>query len=184
MDPIDGLEQAWEQGGKLVVAFGPSDMEAATPCAGSDVRTVVNHVLGEALMMTEANRGLTGSNERGDLIGRGDACSVWETIGHDNVVSWREGGLEGDRSYVYGTFPASVGVVINLGEVLVHNWDLAMATRQPYELDPELSATVFGLYSAMPLERLRSDGVFGAEVPVPADAPMADRLLGLLGRRP
>lgn len=184
MDPIDDLEQAWKQGGDLVGAFGPGALEAATPCAGYDVRAVVNHVLGEALMMTEANRGVAGSNERGDLISQGDARTVWETIGRDNVDSWREAGLDGDRSYVYGTFSASVGVVINLGEVLVHYWDLAKGTGQSCELDPELWATVYGLYRAMPLDGLRAGGVFGPEVPVPADAPVPDRLLGLLGRQP
>ena len=135
-------------------------------------------------MMTDANRAVAGSNERGDLVGQSDARTTWQTIARENVASWRECGLDGDRTYVYGAFPATVGVVINLGEVLVHNWDLATATGQPCALDPELSATVFGLYSAMPLEQLRADGVFGPEIPVPEDAPIADRLLGLLGRRP
>ena len=184
MDPIDGLEQAWNQGSDLLASLRPGDLEASTPCAGCDVRTLVNHVLGEALMMTEANRGVAGSNERGDLVGTSDALSRWQAIGTENVASWREHGIGGNRSYVYGTFPATVGVVINLGEVLVHSWDLATATGQPCALDPELSATVFGLYNAMPLEQLRADGVFGPEIGVPEDAPIADRLLGLLGRRP
>jgi uncharacterized protein (TIGR03086 family) len=184
MDPIDELEQAWAQGSQLLAALRASDLEAPTPCVGCDVRTLINHVLGEALMMTEANNGAAGSNERGDLVGSGDAHAIWQSIGQDNVASWREHGLQGDRTYVYGTFPATLGVVINLGEVLVHNWDLAQATGQACRLDPELSASVFGLYSAMPLEHLRADGVFGPEIPVPEDAPIADRLLGLLGRRP
>jgi uncharacterized protein (TIGR03086 family) len=184
MDPIVGLEQAWDQGSDLLAAFRAGDLEAPTPCAGCDVRKLLNHVLGEALMMTEANRGVAGSNERGDLVGQCDARTTWQTIGKQNVASWRERGLDGDRAYSYGTFPATVGVVINLGEVLVHNWDVATAIGQPCELDPELSAIVFGLYNAMPLEQLRADGVFGPEIPIPEDAPIADRLLGLLGRRP
>jgi uncharacterized protein (TIGR03086 family) len=184
MDPIDGLEQAWDQGSDLLGAFRAGDLGAPTPCAGCDVRKLVNHVLGEALMMTEANRGVAGSNERGDLVGRHDALATWQTIAKENVASWRERGLDGDRAYVYGTFPGTVGVVINLGEVLVHNWDLATAIGQPCELDPELSAIVFGLYNSMPLDELRANGVFGPEIPVPEDAPIADRLLGLLGRRP
>jgi uncharacterized protein (TIGR03086 family) len=184
VDPIDGLQKAWDQGSDLLAGFRPEDLDASTPCVGCDVRTVVNHVLGEALMMTDANRGVAGSNERGDLIGEGNAASTWQTIGRENVTSWRRHGLEGDRSYVYGTFPAAVGVVINLGEVLVHTWDLATATGQACDLDPELSASVFGLYRAMPLEHLRADGVFGVEIAVPEDAPIADRLLALLGRQP
>ena len=85
MDPIDGLQKAWDQGSDLLAGFRPEDLDASTPCVGCDVRTVVNHVLGEALMMTDANRGVAGSNERGDLIGEGNAASTWQTIGRENV---------------------------------------------------------------------------------------------------
>ena len=184
MDPIEGLEQAWDQGSDLLAALRPGDLEAPTPCAGSDVRTVVNHVLGEALMMTEANRGETGSNERGrpgrterrahrladDRKGerllmagararRRPGLRLWHIPGH------------GRRRDQPGR-----GARPQLGHRTSH--------RQACELDPELSAIVFGLYSAMPLERLRADGVFGPEIPVPDDAPIGDRLLGLLGRQP
>lgn len=184
MDPIDALEEAWGQGGDVLATLRPDQLDDPTPCAEFDVRAVVNHVLGEALMMSDANRRQSASSDRGDLIGPGDARTTWESIGRDNVTSWREGGLDGDRAYVYGTFPASVGVVINLSEVLVHTWDLARATGRSLELDPDLSAIVFGLYGTMPLDGLRAEGVFGPEIQVDAEATVADRLLGLLGRRP
>ena len=128
---------------------------------------------------------MAGSNDRGDLVGESDAYTTWQTIGRENVASWRRraGSME-IGPIVYGTFPATVGVVINLGEVLVHTGTWPQPPGSPGELDPELSARVFGLYHAMPLEHLRADGVFGAEIAVPEDAPIADRLLGLLGRQP
>jgi uncharacterized protein (TIGR03086 family) len=100
------------------------------------------------------------------------------------VASWHERGLDGDRAYFYGTFPARVGLLVNIGEVVVHSWDLARATGQHYDFDPDLALLVHGLYSAFPLDGMRSNGSLGPEIPVPADAPVADRLLGLLGRRP
>jgi hypothetical protein len=59
-----------------------------------------------------------------------------------------------------------------------------VATGQPVELDPEMAAMVLDLYTAVPLDGMRAGGMLGPEVPVPADAPVADRMLGLLGRRP
>jgi hypothetical protein len=38
------------------------------------------------------------------------------------------------------------------------------------------------LYSAFPLDGMRNSGQLGPEVPTPENAPIADRLLGLLGR--
>lgn len=110
--------------------------------------------------------------------------STWTGVAASNVASWRESGLEGDRTYFYGTFPAGASAVINLGEVVVHTWDLAMALGRPAPKDPGLATLAYELYSYVPLDGMRAAGHLGPEVPVPADAPVEDRMLGLLGRRP
>ncbi len=132
MDPIDALELSWKQGAELVAALRPDELTLPTPCAGWDVRRLLNHTLGEVVMMTRVNGGQPGgSDDHGDLVGDGLSLgTLWDELGRDNVASWRDGGLEGDRAYFYGTFPAGAAVVMNLGEVLVHSWDLAQATGQ------------------------------------------------------
>ncbi|HEX4175709.1 MAG TPA: TIGR03086 family metal-binding protein [Acidimicrobiales bacterium] len=186
MDPIDALELSWKQGAELVAGLRPDELTLPTPCAGWDVRRLLNHTLGEVVMMTRVNAGQPGgTDDQGDLVGGGlSLVTLWDELGRDNVTSWRDGGLEGDRAYFYGTFPAGAAVVMNLGEVLVHSWDLARATGRAYDLDPELAEVVYELYRAVPLEDKRANGVFGPEVTVPTDAPVADRLLALSGRRP
>jgi uncharacterized protein (TIGR03086 family) len=186
VDSIDALELAWKQGADLVAGLGPEELSRMTPCTGWDVRRLLNHTFGEAAMMTEVNRGRpAGTDDQGDLVGDGLSLGVlWAEMARANVDSWREAGVEGDRAYFYGTFPAGAAVVINLGEVVVHSWDLAQATGRSYAVDPELAAIVDGLWRAVPLDDKRANGVLGPEVTVAADAPVADRMLGLLGRRP
>lgn len=186
MDAIDALELAWKQGAELIGGLAPDELSRPTPCAGWDVRRLLNHTLGEVVMMTEVNRGRPGgTDDHGDLVGDGlSLATLWDDTGRANVDSWREGGVEGDRTYFYGTFPAGAAVVTNLGEVLVHSWDVAQATGRPYAIDPELATMVDGLWRAVPLEDKRAHGVLGPEVHVAADAPVADRMLGLLGRQP
>jgi uncharacterized protein (TIGR03086 family) len=186
MDPIDALELSWKQGAELVAALQPDELTLPTPCAGWDVRRLLNHTLGEVVMMTRVNAGQPGgTDDHGDLVGDGGSLvTLWDELGRDNVVSWRDRGLEGDRAYFYGAFPGGAAVVMNLGEVLVHSWDLARATGRAYALDPQLVEVVYALYRAMPLDDKRAHGVFGPEVTVPSDAPVADRLLALSGRRP
>jgi uncharacterized protein (TIGR03086 family) len=185
MDHVDALELSWEQGEGLLAGVRRAQLGAPSPCAGWDVRGLLNHTLGEAMMMTDVNRARSGSNDRGDLVGEGDnLVETWRETGRDNVASWRESGVDGERAYFYGTFPARAAVLINLGEVVVHTWDLARASGQEFALDPELAALVHQLYSSVPLEGMRANGVLGPEVPVAGDAPDTDRLLGLLGRRP
>ena len=185
MDHIDALEMSWKQGASIIADLRASDLAAATPCADWEVRALLNHLLGEAQMMTDVNNGLASSKEHDDVVGDGSALlAAWDSIAERNVASWRTSGLDGDRTYFYGTFPAAACVVINLGEVAVHNWDLARATGMSFTIDDELAAPVYDLYSAIPLDGMRANGSLGPEVAVPAGAPIADRLLGLLGRTP
>lgn len=136
-------------------------------------------------MMTLVNRGEQSSNDLGDLVSDGhDLTKLFMRYGQDNVESWRESGLEGERTYFYGTFPATASAVINLGEVVVHSWDLAKATSQLGTLNPDMAGLIYDLYSFVPLDGMRAAGQLGSAVDVPADAPVADRMLGLLGRHP
>ena len=185
MDHIDALEMAWKQGGDVLAGLRPEDLGRATPCAGWNVRALLVHTLGEADMMSQVNRGAKSSSEYSDFVGDGTALSeTWQQIASDNVTSWRESDLDATRTYFYGTFPARACVLINLGEVVVHSWDLAQATGQRHDIDEELALLVHDLYSAIPLEGMRANGSLGPAVAVPNDAPVADRMLGLLGRQP
>jgi uncharacterized protein (TIGR03086 family) len=185
MDAIDALERSWTEGAAVVARVTTEDLARPTACAGWDVKQLLNHTLGECQMMTLVNEGETASNDRGDLVGDGAGLSeTWDKLGEENIASWRASGLEGKRTYFYGTFPAGASAVINLGEVLVHTWDLARGIDVDFQVDPEQATLVHGLYAAIPLDGMRAGGMLAAEVPVPADAPVAERMLGLLGRQP
>lgn len=185
MDLIDALETSWADGAALVKGLAADDLGAATPCAGWDVRSLVNHTFAECLMATNVNHGHPATYDETDMVADGrDLPEAWNRIASANVASWRDVGLDGTRTYFYGTFPARAALTINLGEVVVHNWDLAQALGVPFEVDPAAAQVVFDIWAAQPLDRLREHGVLGPEVPVPVDAPISDRMLGLLGREP
>ena len=75
-----------------------------------------------------------------------------------------------------------------------HGWDLARATGQDDTIAPEDVERLWSSTTAIPrdlMEKYRTPGafgpgveVFGPEVPVPDDAPLQHRLLGLIGRDP
>ena len=81
--------------------------------------------------------------------------------------------------------PAALGMV--LGEYVVHGWDLARAVGRPWS-PPEAAATATAreFFAAMSSREYRGadGGFFDDEVPVPADAPALERLLGFAGRDP
>lgn len=79
-------------------------------------------------------------------------------------------------------------------DMVLHGWDLARATGQDAAMDPDDVERIWSVATALPdelQEKMRTPGafgpgvqVYGPVVKVPHDAPLQDRLLGLLGRDP
>jgi hypothetical protein len=79
-------------------------------------------------------------------------------------------------------------------DLVLHGWDLARATGQDDAMDAEDVERLWTNTTAIPaalMEKYRTPGafgpgveVYGPEVEVAAEAPLQDRLLGLIGRDP
>jgi uncharacterized protein (TIGR03086 family) len=69
-------------------------------------------------------------------------------------------------------------------DVLVHSWDLAVATGQSTVLDPDLVDACVAMFLPDMPELGRAGGLVGPAVAVPAGASAQDRLLGAMGRQP
>jgi uncharacterized protein (TIGR03086 family) len=65
----------------------------------------------------------------------------------------------------------------------VHSWDLARALEVDERLDPELVEQVYAM-AELQADMLASSGLFAEPVPVPDDADLQSRLIGLTGRKP
>ena len=184
MDVTSALEESYDQTAKLVTGLTPAELGAPSPCAGWDVRATLNHLLGATWMFTLVNQGQAADEDAGDAIGD-DAALAVTAAAKENLASWRQpGAFEGDRSYPFGTFPATGAAMLNLEEVVVHNWDVAKATGRELMIDPELGQMIYDWGVSIPLDELRDHGAFGPEVAVSASASIVDRLVGLLGRQP
>ena len=184
MDVISALEQSYDQTAKLVAGLTPAELDAPSPCIGWDVRATLNHLLGTTWMFTLVNQGQAADEDAGDVIGD-DANLAVIAAAKENLASWRQpGAFDGDRSYFFGTFPAMGAAMLNLEEVVVHNWDVAKATGVELVIDPAVGQMIYDWGVSIPLGDFRDHGAFGPEVVVPESAPIVDRLVGLLGRQP
>jgi uncharacterized protein (TIGR03086 family) len=84
-----------------------------------------------------------------------------------------------------GILPATIAGQAGLNELVIHGWDLARATGQPYRVDEasaQASAEFGSLASASAEPGQR--GPFGPAVEVPPGEPMLDHAVGLSGRDP
>ena len=182
IDPVTALERSYDELAKVVANLRPDQLALPTTCPDWDVRGVLNHILGGALMYIAANDGRLVAEDGGDVVGADPGLATSE-MAAANLESWRRpGALEGERTYPFGTFPAVAGLVINVGEVALHAWDIAKATGQEARLDEGVAAVVLGLYRQVPMDDMRAHGVYGPEIPVPESASVQEQLLGFLSR--
>jgi len=82
----------------------------------------------------------------------------------------------------FGAMPGGMVVGLFTAGSFTHAWDLAKATGQSTDLDPELAETILGAVKTFVTADLRKPGYFDEEKTAPADATAADRVAAYLGR--
>jgi uncharacterized protein (TIGR03086 family) len=177
--------QALDATGRIVGGVPADRWQAATPCADWDARALVNHLVSGNLWAAELAAGGTiegvGNRLDGDLLGDDPAAAYADSAASAAAVFRRPGALEAPCAVSYGPVPGSVYAGHRFLDVLVHGWDLAVATGQDYALDPRLVQECREVIEPQ-VEAFRSAGALGPEVAVPADASAQTRFLALLGR--
>lgn len=87
----------------------------------------------------------------------------------------------------YGDVPAAQAVGMHFIDYLAHGWDVAVSIGVDPGLDERACDAVLRIGSSWPPDSPAiwgPDAAFGYRVEVPEDAPVADRMLGFLGRSP
>ncbi|MBQ1047350.1 TIGR03086 family protein [Micromonospora sp. C51] len=162
-------------------------LSGPTPCEGWTVGDLLDHLLGLTIAFRAAVEKGPDPAPNGPGDPAGDKLDPqWRSrlpVQLDELVAaWREPAAWTGETAVGGVrLPAEVMGVVALDELVVHGWDLARATGQPYDIDDQTLDTVHRLVS----QQASSDGtpgLFGPSITQPADAPLLDRVLGLTGR--
>jgi uncharacterized protein (TIGR03086 family) len=187
-DPVALLSRALDQTGAIIARVRPEQATMPTPCRAWDVRALVDHVVQDVQQFTARANGQEWEPHDADVIGE-DWAGVYRTAADELLAAWRrEGALDRTVELPFGEVPASWHVEQQITDLAVHGWDVARATGQPTDLDPEIGqlALDWGGQNLKPQFRGEeaSGNAFGTEVPVPADAPLYDRLAGWFGRDP
>ena len=181
------VERALDQTAAIIAGIGAGQAALPTPCADWDVRAVVRHLVGQDLRnFTVAARGETADWQ----APAEDVGEDWAVAFRDRAAPlmavWRAADL--DRQIAMpggGQAPLRARASQQIAELAVHGWDLVKATGQPASLDPELAQHALDWSHRTLRPESRGPGrAFGLEVPVPADAPIYDRLAGWFGRDP
>src|SRR3954447_17425526 len=159
-----------------------------TPCAGTPVAQLLDHLVGLTLAFRLAAEKSTGGiTARGPQSSAEHLDPAWRDKLPDQLdalaAAWRAPeAWEGQAEAGGVTLPASVMGVVALNELIIHGWDLAVATGQPYQPEPAALAVSMSIFPEGDTEG--TPGMFGPPVPVAADAPLLDRVIAASGRDP
>jgi uncharacterized protein (TIGR03086 family) len=183
------LSQACASTGAILAKVSKDQLDQATPCSSWQVRDVINHVVGATTYFAvTAETGEAPSRQDEPDFADGDFVAAF-TAGAARAVAafGADGVMDKTLKLPFADLPGGVFVNIASGDVFTHGWDLARATGQSTDLDPETAEQILQFGQAFLSEAMRGpDGQapFGPEVEVPESASAADRLAGFMGRQP
>ncbi|QGG96423.1 TIGR03086 family metal-binding protein [Actinomarinicola tropica] len=183
------LRPAAQALGALVADIPEERLGAPTPCPDYSVGDLLDHVHGLSIAFTAAARketlpgadGPSGDARRLPATWREDIPTRLEEL----AGAWRDPSAWTGATQAGGIdLPAKVAGLVALDELVVHGWDLARACGFAMAGDPLLLDAVHDFVAGVGDDPASRDGLFGPVVPVPVDAPLIDRIVGLAGRDP
>jgi uncharacterized protein (TIGR03086 family) len=181
------LAPATAETARIVAAVRDDQLTEPTPCTGTTVGAMLDHLLG----LTTAFRMAAGKvrPEGGPSADAAKLAEDWRTRLPEQLDAlaraWHAPEAWDGITEAGGVqMPASAMGVVALNEVLVHGWDVAVATGQEYRHDRASVQACREMVGDRTDAIDEPEGLFGPVVPVPDDAPPFDRLLGQTGRDP
>lgn len=186
MPPSEKLEYHARAVHDLIAGTSTEQMDDATPCAAWDTRALITHLVGGATIL--------GGAFRGEPITGGPDAAASDLLGDDPVAAWDEaieafreavdapGALEREVTSPLGAMPGSMLLDILTFDALVHAWDLARATGQPFDPPAEIVEPAFAAAQAMLAPQMRNGDTFAAEQTPPPGATEIERLAAFTGR--
>ncbi|MFN3255416.1 MAG: TIGR03086 family metal-binding protein [Ilumatobacter sp.] len=174
-----------------VVDVDDDQLGLATPCVGFTVGELRSHVLGWLQFFAAALSDPAAATARPDpeTFALTDGTAASEIV--RNALSVIHQAIADDAAgqlvVMSGSRMAGDAVLgMALGEYIIHAWDLATATGQPYSAPESAIRPAHEFLEGMvaPEYRGPDSGFFDAEVSVPDDASPLDQLVGFAGRDP
>ena len=185
MDPVANLERAFDAAHAAIQRVPADKWAAQSPCSEWDARGVAAHLIGGAMMLEVCVPGNAFDHKslEGDVLGADPAAS-YRKAADAAVAAFRDDPSVFGRPVTmpFGEMPGAMVAGLFTIDHFTHAWDLAKATGQSTDLDPELAAGLLGAAQQFVGPDLRKPGFFDAEQEAPTNATAADRVAAYLGR--
>lgn len=160
-------------------------MSNDTPCASWKVNELVNHIVGGQKFFLAGVKGTPPEGAEDDFASGDYLAAFDESTSALTEALSADGAMEQTYKLPFGEMPGSALAGLVATDMFVHGWDLAKATEQSTDLNPELAAGILAASRKAIQENFRGpEGApFGAEQPCADGACNADQLAAFLGRQ-
>jgi uncharacterized protein (TIGR03086 family) len=169
---LDALARALDQTAAVLAAVPADKLADATPCHDWDVGGLIAHVVAAPrnfIVMASGGEPDWSASPRLPE----DWNAEFRSAADELLRTWRD----------VGESAAPQQMDWQTAEFAIHTWDLARATGQPTDLDPEVAQRGLDFMSTALTSDNRGEA-FGPSVTLPPDASVSDRLVAFAGRDP
>ncbi|MEO7429221.1 MAG: TIGR03086 family metal-binding protein [Acidimicrobiales bacterium] len=180
----ENLARAFASTRDVLANMNDVDLDAPTPCASWTVRDLLNHIVGGAHWFgasTAAGESITAEQDwaKGDVLASFDEGVAGAIAAFD-----APGAQERIIKLPFGDFPGAIFMGLATTDTFTHGWDLAKATGQSTDLDPDFAEQLLELAPLTVPDQFRGDEPmpFGPAKEAPAGSAAADRLAAFMGR--
>ena len=177
MEPTEQLSILLPILTNIVGRIEPNQLDDPTPCAAFTVRDVVNHMINGAESFAPAFRGTEPTPSAPIPVGVHPAARFRTAMAELLNAVHSPGALTRVVDAPFGQVPGEVFARFVAFDGLVHGWDMASSTGQPYAPPAELTASVDGFARQALSPDMRDGDTFAAET---AARPEDDDLLRLI----
>jgi uncharacterized protein (TIGR03086 family) len=158
-------------------------LDDSTPCAAFKVSGILDHMTGLASGYAPAFRGDTPRNDHNPSLPDDDLKARFQ-LAMDGLLDAVQspGALQRTIDTPFGPMPGSTFARLVAFDGLIHGWDLATSTKQPWDPPEEVVAEVDAFARQAIAPEMRDGDMFAQETPAPPDATPLLRLVAFSGR--
>jgi uncharacterized protein (TIGR03086 family) len=180
VDPLVAHQRAQDAFASVLANVSADQLGAPTPCSEWTINDLIEHVIGG-----NEHVGIwSGSNEEPPARPDSTVAAHRATAAAAHEVFARPDGMSMMFKLPFAKIPGQIFIGMHTSDVLTHAWDLAAASYQSTDLDPELAAEQLAAVRAFVGPQFRGPGQpFGDEQPCSSGRTPADQLAAFLGRK-
>ncbi len=175
--------QAIEATRSVLAQVQPEQLNQASPCADWNVGELINHLIDAQRVFAAWVGGHEATTDTDWAAG--DFVAAFNDESAAAVTAFEADGVMGQEFDLgFAKMPGAGIMGMACTDTFVHAWDVAKATGQSTDLNPQLATMLLDQSRQSIQDAFRNEegNPFGLEQPVPEGAVDADQLAAFLGR--